>query len=367
MKTLASVLILVGLFGPCAFAQECVDCNVANAKSQTADQIVATATQTFPEAVSKAVDFSKRPDAFYCQPDGTQTRHRYDGAYDVAIPCTKPECRDVAGIKEENLDYTTPIGFTLSQDNAGGSHKGVDPTDPDFSDDETPERRWYFDFKDRNTESTLIIDDVPIIEVKNPRTGKVVDSYQNRDADTESYTIYNFFPRKVVPSVVKTDSKLIATLPTGEKIEYDAATRKVTGGVFVETPRADLGVQKYTPGVDIQTKHPGLIRNSFPDSTVAYQGKGVWIETKVTNSTGQRSDPATKVVIHNGSVDPNCTAGKDCSECTVGSDKVNTRTFGQRYADSLNSSYVCYQSAFKTDDDFNQFLKANCKFSLPKL
>jgi hypothetical protein len=143
-----------------------------------------------------------------------------------------------------------------------------------------------------------------------------------------------FFPRDFLPAIVNWQSRNIVTLPTGEEVEFDAATHEVLSGVFSEAP------------VDL---NPDRAARRFP--TVAYTGKGVTIR-----ADARGADPriGAKSLITTGSPPQNCDKGQLCSQCEVPAKDLWEQTGAARFK-------------FSTDADFDRFLLSRCGFGLPRL
>ena len=143
-----------------------------------------------------------------------------------------------------------------------------------------------------------------------------------------------FFPRDVLPAIVVWQNRSIVTLPTGEEVEFDAASYEVIGGVFIEAP------------VDL---NPDRAARSFP--TVAYRGKGVAVRA---NARGADPRMGTTSIITTGTPPQNCDKGILCSQCEVPAKDLWEQTGAARFK-------------FATDAAFDRFLLSRCAFGLPRL
>lgn len=143
-----------------------------------------------------------------------------------------------------------------------------------------------------------------------------------------------FFPRTFLPAIVNSQKRNIVTLPTGEEVEFDAATHEVTGGVLSEAP------------VDLQTDRAA---RKFPG--VEYQGKGVAVRA---NSRGADPRIGTTSLITTGTPAQGCTKDGPCNQCEVPSKDLWEQTGAARFK-------------FATDTDFDRFLLARCGFGLPRI
>jgi hypothetical protein len=143
-----------------------------------------------------------------------------------------------------------------------------------------------------------------------------------------------FFPRAFLPAIVNWQNRNIVTLPTGEEVEFDAATHEVVAGVFSEAP------------VDL---NPDRASRKFP--AFGYLGKGVTIR-----ADGRGVDPriGTTSLITTATPSQNCDKGIFCSQCEVPAKELWEQTGAVRFK-------------FATDVDFDRFLLARCGFGLPRV
>jgi hypothetical protein len=118
-------------------------------------------------------------------------------------------------------------------------------------------------------------------------------------------------------------------LPTGEKVEFDARTHEIVGGVFAEAP-----VSLTTP--------------RFP--AVEYLGEGVAVR-----ADARGSDPriGTVATVTTGTRGANCAGGQDCNQCQVPAQELWQQTGAARFK-------------FSTDQEFDRYLRARCGFGLPR-
>ena len=137
-----------------------------------------------------------------------------------------------------------------------------------------------------------------------------------------------FFPRIFVPAIAAVGSTSVVTLPTGEKVEFDAKTHEIVSGVFMEAPVA-LGAPR------------------FP--SVEYTGKGVTVRA---NARGNDPRIATVATITTGSPDPNCAQEERCNRCQVPARELWEQKGAVRFK-------------FPTDAEFDRYLRARCGFGLP--
>ena len=143
-----------------------------------------------------------------------------------------------------------------------------------------------------------------------------------------------FFPRAYLPAIVNSQNRNIVTLPTGEEVEFDAATHEIVAGVFSEAP------------VDL---NPERGARRFP--SVEYRGKGV-----VVRADARGADPRTAAVavITTGTPPETCLNGMPCNRCEVKPQELWEQSGAVRFK-------------FAADADFDRFLSARCGFGLPKL
>jgi hypothetical protein len=81
--------------------------------------------------------------------------------------------------------------------------------------------------------------------------------------DTTSHATYSvmlFFPRSVLPSIKKIGDVLEVTLPNKEKVQFNAKTKEIIGGVFKEGPMAQSENKKAKPAAIIYTGEGVVIR-----------------------------------------------------------------------------------------------------------
>jgi hypothetical protein len=143
-----------------------------------------------------------------------------------------------------------------------------------------------------------------------------------------------FFPRNVLPAIVSSGSRNIVTLPTGEEVEFDAATHEISAGVLSETP------------VDL---NPDRALRNFPG--IQYFGKGVVIRA---NARGADPRINTTAIITNGAAAQTCDQAIDCERCQVPAKELWDQSGAARFK-------------FARDADFDRFLVSRCGFGLPRV
>ena len=139
-----------------------------------------------------------------------------------------------------------------------------------------------------------------------------------------------FFPRIYIPAIAALGASSVVTLPTGEKVQFDAKTHEIVSGVFAEAPVA-------------------LSAPRFP--AVEYLGKGVTVRA---NARGADPRIATVATITTGSPDPNCAKGQRCNQCQLPARELWEQKGAVRFK-------------FATDDEFDRYLRARCGFGLPRV
>jgi hypothetical protein len=143
-----------------------------------------------------------------------------------------------------------------------------------------------------------------------------------------------FFPRKFLPAIVNAGERNIVNLPTGEAIEFDASTKEIRSGVFLEG------------AVDL---NPEGRARKFPG--IEYRGKGVLLRVDARGKDPRIANNATITI---GTPPENCNGGSACNRCQVPSKELWDQNGAVRFK-------------FSTDAQFEQFLMARCGFGLPKL
>ena len=127
-----------------------------------------------------------------------------------------------SGWQYRNNRQSQIVGFEFS--NHGGNQ--ILPPRYDSSKDQLYTRDFQFRFDDRARQDVhLSITDWVASRNKQFRLSELMNS------------IMLFFPRNYLPAVVTVGDRNILTLPTGEEVEFNAATHEVSGGVFSESAR----------------------------------------------------------------------------------------------------------------------------------
>jgi hypothetical protein len=145
-------------------------------------------------------------------------------------------------------------------------------------------------------------------------------------------SLMHFFPRIYLPAIVNLSDRDLVTLPTGEEIEFNAATHEIIAGALFETP------------VDLNPDRNG---RQFPG--VGYGGRGVLVRA---NSRGTDPRIGTTATITTGTPPASCVNPSGCGRCQVPSRELWDQSGAVRFK-------------FQTDQEFDRFLMARCGFSLP--
>lgn len=312
-----------------------------------------------PEEISSPVDFNKDlPDEFcYDARENNSQDERYlntKNYKDEGFSSPENHLLNVELLKN-SAGVEQAQGFSFSAHSMGDQYenieegKAVEALQPTV-----PRRDWSAEFPGRSHQMTIMVTDWPVLEDKDPKNKNVKERYNSSNI---TMTRYTFFPRKVTPAISKVDGQMLMTLPTGESVAFDAKSRRIEGGAFKETPRSDAG-----KGSSFISKNGALRTYYKPDSDFAYKGKGVWIETKITSQKDESEEGM--ITIRTGS--PTC-KGEGCSSCKVPAKDIYERKSGHKIPGDEKTYYSCEWMKFKTDEDFNKYLKSKCKFTLPEL
>lgn len=211
------------------------------------------------------------------------------------------------------------VGFEFS--NYGGNR--ILPPRRDAVKNQFFTRDFQFRFDERARQDIhLLVSDWPPSRDRGFRLSELMNS------------VMLFFPRAYLPAIVNSQNRNIVTLPTGEEVEFDAATHEIVAGVFSEAP------------VDL---NPERDARRFP--SVEYRGKGV-----VVRADARGADPRTAAVavITTGTPPETCLNGMPCNRCEVKPQELWEQSGAVRFK-------------FAADADFDRFLSARCGFGLPKL
>lgn len=211
------------------------------------------------------------------------------------------------------------VGFEFS--NSGGNR--ILPPRRDAVKNQFFTRDFQFRFDDRARQDIhLLISDWPASRDRAFRLSELM----NR--------LMLFFPRNYLPAIVNAENRNIVTLPTGEEVEFDAATHEIVAGVFSESP------------VDL---NPERSLRQFP--SVEYRGRGVLVQA---DARGADPRMAAVAVITSGAAPEGCPPDGACNRCEVKPQELWEQSGAARFK-------------FATDASFDRFLQARCGFALPKL
>ncbi len=144
-------------------------------------------------------------------------------------------------------------------------------------------------------------------------------------------SVMHFFPRRYVPAIAVVDGRSIVTLPTGERVEFDAETHEVLGGALAEAP------------VDL---NPDRAKRRF--AAVDYVGTGV-----VVRADARGRDPRLGTTATIAASEAGC-AGDGCKKlCRVASTELWDQKGAVRFK-------------FATDEAFERYLQSRCGFGIPR-
>jgi hypothetical protein len=257
------------------------------------------------------------PESVIAVPDQDRASHRV--AYDTLLTARALESRQSAGWQYRRTNQGKIVGFEFS--NHGGN--AILRPRRDAAKNQFFTRDFQFRFDDRARQDIhFLIADWVASHDRQFRLSELMN------------TLVHFFPRLTLPAIRNVGERNIVTLPTGEEVEFDAATHEIRGGVLVEAP------------VDL---NPDRSRRKFPG--LEYKGKGV-----IVRADARGVDPRIKTmaVIANGATSSNCAAGTPCARCEVPARDLWERSGAMRFK-------------FATDADFDRFLRARCGFGLPQI
>ena len=183
-------------------------------------------------------------------------------------------------------------------------------------------REFQFEFNDRaRSDVRLIVEDA-------------VDD----NTSTINYSIFMFFPRKVLPSVAVIGDEIQVTIPTGEVVKYNAKTLEVIGGVLDEGPLVKSAGSKKAAPTNLVYKGEGIVIKASKNGDLPYGD----IERK----DGSKAPSISMATI----------SKKGFPDCKIESKNI-------WYSDSERGDALI-KPELATDEGFNNFLKNNCSFSL---
>jgi hypothetical protein len=284
----------------------------------TPDESVPEAIIATPEPVKIPVPTAPRrvlPESILTAPPKESVAHAIK--YDTVLTKRSVLVAAHSGWQYRNNRQSQIVGFEFS--NHGGNR--ILPPRYDISKDQLYTRDFQFRFDDRARQDVhLSITDWVASRNKQFRLSELMNS------------VMLFFPRNYLPAVVTVGDRNILTLPTGEEVEFNAATHEVSGGVFSEAP------------VDL---NPDRSARQFP--AVRYTGKGVMVRADARGSDPRLGTVAT---VTTGSPAANCLQGKACNQCEVPAKEIWAQSGAARFK-------------FAQDQDFHKYLLSRCHFGLP--
>jgi hypothetical protein len=144
-------------------------------------------------------------------------------------------------------------------------------------------------------------------------------------------SVLHFFPRKYVPAIAAVGDRSIVTLPTGERVEFDAETHEVLSGALAEAP------------VDL---NPDRTKRHF--AGIDYVGKGLVVRADARGTDPRLGTTATIVAS-----EPGCAGGGCKKLCRVASKELWEQKGAVRFK-------------FATDEEFDRYLQSRCGFGIPR-
>lgn len=165
------------------------------------------------------------------------------------------------------------------------------------------------------------------------------------DRDSESlHSIFMMFPRKQLFLVEELSGTIDVTLPTGEKMIFNKETKEIVDGVFVEGPMASIKVDKRKRHyIDLKYQGKGVVLRANARGQMPQLGQ--WETNKIDMEYGNTG--SVDILIINGSTGQRCRRPKE------------------DFWEQIDVSPIEFK--FPTDEEFDDYLKKNCGFGLPKL
>jgi hypothetical protein len=238
--------------------------------------------------------------------------------YDTVVLARGSDTTSPGGWQYRKNRRSQIVGFEFS--NRGGNR--ILPQRYDAAKNLFFTRDFQFHFDDRARQDIyLFVSDWAPSQDKQFRLSEIMNS------------IMVFFPRHYLPAIHSSGTRYIITLPTGEQVEFHAATREVLGGVLSET------------GVDL---NPDKRARKFPG--IDYVGKGLVVRADSRGTDpriGNRATITTKVPLMD------CDKGAGCSQCQVPSQELWHQNGPVRFK-------------FSTDQEFDRYLLSRCGFGIPQ-
>lgn len=238
-------------------------------------------------------------------------------AYDTVLLERASHAPVHAGWQYRKDRQSQVVGFEFS--NRGGNR--MLPPHYDIGKNLLFTRDFQFRFDDRARQDIqLFVSDWAPSRDKQFRLSEIMNS------------VLHFFPRNYLPAISGSEARYIVTLPTGERVEFDARTREILGGVFSET------------AVDL---NPDRAARKFPG--VHYIGKAVVVRA---NSRGRDPRISNTATITTGTPASDCEKGTACNQCEVPSKELWHQNGAVRFK-------------FSTDQEFDRYLLSRCGFGIP--
>jgi hypothetical protein len=169
-----------------------------------------------------------------------------------------------------------------------------------------------------------------------------VDDIPNTVISQTMHSLFMFFPRKYLPLVEQNTGTIDVTLPTGEKVSFQKISKEIVSGVLKEGP-IDMSSNRF--------------KRKYPD--LKYQGRGVVLRANARGQLPQLGEyEDAKIDMEYG-----LTGSKEVL--------IINGTTGQRcrrpktdFWDNLDVTPVEFK--FRTDEEFDIYLRQNCGFGLPQ-
>lgn len=169
----------------------------------------------------------------------------------------------------------------------------------------------------------------------------VEDAPNNTTSET-MHSVFMFFPRKNLFLVEQLTGTINVTLPTGEKIIFQKASKEIVDGVFTEGP------------VDTSSI---ILKKSYPD--LKYNGKGIVLRVNARGQSPQLVNYGISKIDQDYGI-----RGTNDALIINGSTGQRCRRPKADFWEPLNVSPIEFK--FPTDEEFDAYLKKNCGFGLPK-
>ncbi len=238
--------------------------------------------------------------------------------YDTVVASRTPDTPAHLGWQYRKNQQGQIVGFEFS--NYGGNRILPPRRDIDKHHFFTRDFQFRFDERARQDIHLYVSDWVPSRD-KRFRLSEIMNS------------ILLFFPRTYLPAITREGDRIIVTLPTGEKVVFDALTHEIRDGVFSEAP-VDLNPDKAA------RKFAGVI----------YRGKGV-----VVTAEARGSDPrlGTLAAVTSGSPPSACLHTRNCQLCRIPAKELWEQKGAVRFK-------------FSNDEAFNRYLQQRCGFGFPE-